>query len=909
MAGQDKKTQPPLVDSILQGGKQAFDPEVLEDTRRENVSKFNSLLESSGTLALIPVLNLLIQPGRVQPWLRTPLISALARLPLRPRGVQHTIEFVLSVHPSTSSSSTSAKAGRGADISHEALNAISRLLSSPPAGMSAEEWFGGIAPQLLSLLDGDGEPEMDRAAAFLIGFGILGRKQYGAPGTSGWNAFIEPIISGLDPTLMSTKIRKAPTESIETIGTRKVLVSPVEVEKGLHRLFTLLTSHPHPSLSKRLLRPVLLPLWALSSWRHRSDQIEKRYREPARKLLQILIQLSPDQTDVSSQAGPPSTFNLLTNILQNLTFKGKAKAGQAGWTYSSDDVGEIFIEEVKASAPDAIKGPFDDVEIGLSTDAFISLLQDMPDVKSDISKLFMSLCKKWLSNTTIANKPHIVTHLSGVNEGTEEDIETSFIEVTVMRKMMTSFPENLVEDSRQVLDLVNGILQDFSANSDLGEETVAVAMSLLNMVLTSPSFRMTEELESCLASIETSLNSISRKRLDVSSTAQNILMLLKFRYTLNDQEDVNMSTPADRQVEDKKSYGLAMSYLTATDSPPPVRAQGLEILSSLIRSSSPILDIPALLVLFSSLLQDNEEYIYLRTIKSFIQLSQKHPKSVMKDLIDQYVDPQEESELDQRLRLGEALLQVIQSNYLAFVGDTSKFICEGLLFIAGRRGYRPKTEQQQIKKNKLKRKQDNEADEAWGGEVPQLDDILGTETQEDNELLAQIVAGWESKRGQEDIRIRASAVSILGSGIEANIEGIGSRLISTAVDMCIHILTLEPEPEKGILRRSAILLIISFVKALDSARSEGKKLSFGFVGQSLDDVRRVLEYIESTDTDGLVRQHAKDVIESLEAWQINALIRPQNERTDIKELAGLKITPQGIQDTSGRVRPRIEEID
>lgn len=130
------------------------------------------------------MLNLLIQPGRVQPWLRAPLISTLARLPLRPRGVQHTIEFVLSVHPSTSGSNISTGTGRGAGVSHEALNAASRLLSSPPAGMSADDWFGGIAPQLLSLLDGDGEPEMDRAAAFVIGFGILGRKQYGAPGMS-----------------------------------------------------------------------------------------------------------------------------------------------------------------------------------------------------------------------------------------------------------------------------------------------------------------------------------------------------------------------------------------------------------------------------------------------------------------------------------------------------------------------------------------------------------------------------------------------------------------------------------------------------------------------------------------------------------------------------------------------------
>lgn len=109
-------------------------------------------------------------------------MSNLARLPLRPRGVQHTIEFVLSVHPTTSGARSEQRPGGGSAISHEALNAASKLLSSPPAGMNPQEWFSGIAPQLYSLLSGEGEPEMDKAAAYIIGFGILGRRQYGAPG-------------------------------------------------------------------------------------------------------------------------------------------------------------------------------------------------------------------------------------------------------------------------------------------------------------------------------------------------------------------------------------------------------------------------------------------------------------------------------------------------------------------------------------------------------------------------------------------------------------------------------------------------------------------------------------------------------------------------------------------------------
>lgn len=179
---QKRTADPPLVDKILQQGKQAFDPALPAETRRTGTQDLLALLSDTTTLALLPVLNLLIQPGRVPPELHAVLISTLARLPLRPRGVQHTIEFVLSVHPSTSNASGGG--GRGASISHEALNACSRLLSSPPTGLSAQEYFECIAPQLFSLLQGEGETGMDKAAAFITGFGILGRKQFGAPGRS-----------------------------------------------------------------------------------------------------------------------------------------------------------------------------------------------------------------------------------------------------------------------------------------------------------------------------------------------------------------------------------------------------------------------------------------------------------------------------------------------------------------------------------------------------------------------------------------------------------------------------------------------------------------------------------------------------------------------------------------------------
>jgi hypothetical protein len=777
--------------------------------------------------------------------------------------------------------------------------------------MSPTDWFSGIAPQLFSLLDGEGEPEMDKAAAFIIGFGILGRKQFGAPGMPGWKALVEPILHNIDPVIGSKDALEAENPSEDTIvdlQSHKILATSIEVAKSIRRLSALVTSHPHPSLAKRLLKPILLPLWSLSSWPSGNEKTEGQYRMPSMQLLKTFLQLSPPTKGASN--GPDGLYNTsnLSAILENLTFSGRLESGQVSWSYTLSEDGGIQIEETSWNVLHREIDPESDfMRVDSVVTSFTTLLGTLPDYTVEISTLFIGLCRKWLTHSAKSKNLSVITRLESMDDA--EDVKARLIEAKVMQQMMTAFPEKLVDDSLQLLDLVAQVLSNFSAAREGEQDTAEVALSLLNIVLTSQSFQVAPDNEPYLASITRSLGRLSRQtHLEISSTAQNLLLLLKFRSTPNEPETAQLSTATDRQLEDRKSYSLAMSYLTATDSPPPVRAQGLELISNLIRGNSPILDIPSLLVLFSSLLQDSEEYIYLRVIQSFIQLSQKHPKAVMKDLIDRYVDQNEESELDQRLRLGEALLQVIESNILAFSGEAARSVCEGLLFVASRRGYRPRAEREQENKIKLKRKQNMEAEEAWDGPVPQLDEVLDMQTQQENEILSQIVSGWESKRGTEDVRIRASALSILGSGIDASLEGIGSKIISTAVDLSIHILTLEPEPEKGILRRAAILLIMSFVRALDLARAEGKKLGFGLVGQSLDDVMRILTYVEQTDNDGLVRQQAADVIEGLRSWQINALIPPQREQTEIRELAGLSISPRIVEDTNG-IRPRIEEIE
>jgi hypothetical protein len=112
------------------------------------------------------------------------LVAILSTLPLRPDGVRGTLEFVFAVHPSSTvqTSEAAAPQKQGAIITHEALSLASTMLSVPPKRVTPEVWFAGVAPQLLKLLDGNEGPELTKVASYVIGFGILGRKEFGAPG-------------------------------------------------------------------------------------------------------------------------------------------------------------------------------------------------------------------------------------------------------------------------------------------------------------------------------------------------------------------------------------------------------------------------------------------------------------------------------------------------------------------------------------------------------------------------------------------------------------------------------------------------------------------------------------------------------------------------------------------------------
>ncbi|OTB04105.1 hypothetical protein M426DRAFT_321203 [Hypoxylon sp. CI-4A] len=896
-----------LVSIIEQVATKAFQPSSDDASRSEGQKELSAILSKTKTMTLMSALNKLTQPDQAPGWLRVHLMDILSLLPQRPDGVRATLEFIFSVHPSsTVRVSEAAKPQKqGANITMEALKMATNLLAAPPATVPPEQWFSGIAPQLLRLLDGEDGPDLVKAASYVIGFGVLGRKQFGAPGTPGWKAFAEPMLTKINsslsmgkPTNNPSTISAGPDEVID-LRKKSILVEADELCIAIRRLSSLLDSHPNPGLTKRLLAPLIIPLWALSSWQSTTKEIDERYRRPATTLLQIFLKLS----------GSPEKFQLL---LDNILTTGNIGTSNTQWIY--DQVGDsgIQVKSLRGSADNSVL----DWDLGLlesKSDAFVELLQTV-GTDSDISTLFLNLLRGSLESTEPVKEIKIVSE-----EEQPEDPGAQLAKAKVLQKMMEKLSDRLISSSKQLLELVSQILSKSIASETVNDDATPVALSLLNLVVAAPGFQRSHASADILTSIENSLEKISRtQETDVSQTARNLSLLLKYRDGLDDPSE-QITAPTDRQIEDRKTYNLAISYITQADSPPPVRTEGLNLLSNLIRANSPVLDIQATLVLLSSLLNEDDDYINLTVVRLFTQLANKHPRSTTKEILEHYVDANELEPTDTRLRFGEALLQVIQRLGETFSGDTAKQVSEALLSIAGRRGYRPKTKSKQEREERLKQMKNKAASNAWQGEVPDLSELEEEQTEDEKareEMIAQIVSGWESKRGAEDVRMRASALSIFSVGVETNISGMGTGPIESAVDLCLSVLALETGPETGILRRSAIVLIHHFVRALADAREAGRRLGFGLTDASREDIARSLEYIAATDNDGLVRQHASDVVESLQNWQLSRLVPPVSELRDqrgdtLTRLAGLDIegSRPSLPSLEPRVRPKIEEIE
>ncbi|PHH83824.1 hypothetical protein CDD82_14 [Ophiocordyceps australis] len=892
--GDSGSAQSRAVEAIVKAAKAASDPSLNDDTRAQGLKEYNSLIAGSSTWMLLPALNSLIKPSALPAWLRALFIQTLTCLPLRPDGVRAVMEFVFTVHPTNMPTPSDATQPRkqGANITHQSLALATKLLSSAPRTMTPDDWFQGISSQMFALIDGEAGPDLAKTAAQIIGFGVLGKPELGAPGKPGWNVFVEPLLECIDPCRSVKHPSKRQEADVVDLTRPQTLVTAHALSGALNRLKVLIMSNPSSGLCRRVVKPVMRQLWALASWPQPPQTVEQDACCVARQLVQTYLTIC-------------GTIDSISILIDHFLCKGSADDAELPWRYQPDARGDM--EAVLPRNISRNEQPMLDWgEIELKADSLVALTASACS-NDQVSAFFIYLLGNWatIAQREAGDQIHLVPmEIDG--KSSVQDL----VQVTLLRKLMETVPEKLVSQFSQLLEVICQIL-DADKRSSLGQDIMAVVLSLINLVVTAPSFQKADVKLDQLGMIQESLERLGhRGDSDVSATARNLSMLLTYRDELQDAGDTGMTLSA-RQIEDGKTYGLAMNYMTGdSDSPPPVVSEGLNLLSKLIVAESQALDITAVLVLMSKLLKNNEDYINLCVIKIYTQLANKHARTTVREIVDNYLDAAETSSTDVRLRFGEALTQVIERLGNTFAGELATQTCESLLSIAGRRGFRPKTMAKQAKDARLKEmskcKGDMNGDQE-NANTPSDDQIMTEQERTGKDVLAQILQGWESKRGSEDVRMRTSALSILGTGFETNLGGIGPTIVSNAVDLCIHILAMEREVEYGILRRAAILVVMSFVRALNKAKSSGQSLGFGLGEESRREIQTRLRYVAETDNDGLVQQHARDVMESLENWRLASLL-PRESRG----LTGPGVPARwmGINAAAmGAAQPRIEELE
>ncbi|KAL8716876.1 MAG: hypothetical protein Q9225_005823 [Loekoesia sp. 1 TL-2023] len=885
------------VDLLAAVGELAFSPAFDAQTRQRFATTFKNLMDSMSAMDLFPHLTSLLHSSSPH-WFRAVMSSYLAILPLRPGGVRQTLNFIAD---STADDSTTpdgrSNQSAGPNISFEALARATKLLTSVPSTMTPDTYTAALAPQLLDLLDDDTVLDNKRIASYVIGTGFLSKRRLGSPGTTGWRLFAESIVESLNP---------------------RVEICPVgedTLKTAIDRLCALVLFHANPGLTKRLVGPILLPLWGLQCYAFSNRRTS--WADQVHQILGTHMKIS-------------ATDGELQLLSDNLLWDGAQL-----WTYMPGSSGGIEIRQRQSGTSDQSEVATMIEAIDSRVDQYMSLLREAVVTDDQVGGIFTRVSTRWLLGSQSTSK---YEQLEILYHGSRNPME-SLVNAKLTQKLLENYRDRIASSTEGILKLVEPILSALVTErrrsiGQLGqasqpslaglrevvdngeevadserelEETASTALSLLSAVLTSSDGSLGNIDIGILDSVQSSLKYIaqvqSSQDTSLSTTASNVLILLQLQFEAPSLlEEKKGAKGTDGVVEERDKHRKALQLLS--DELAPVRAQGLATLTNLVARASSILNVPSTVILLISLLQDEDEYIYLSAVKTLGLLASNHPKTVIKMLVEKYIDPHEESLVDVRIKVGEALNKTIEHLGQLFTEETAKMIGESMIAVASRRGNKPKTLQRRERAKRKAEKTRKEAEDAWGGEIPSDEDANNEEARV-NAHIAKIVEGWADTGREEDVRIRVSALSILGTAIETNIAGMGATITSTAIDCVLAILKLEKNEERAILRRAAVMIIMSMVRAIDAAEERGQQLGFGFAGDNLAEVITVLRYVEAMDTDEVVVGHIRALIESLEAWQQKSILGLSRSQHDQEGGVSIDIPRIG----GGGKSLKIQELD
>ncbi|KAH6502374.1 hypothetical protein HBI55_030390 [Parastagonospora nodorum] len=915
---------------------------------------YQKVIERTPTSRLLPILTTFLQ----QPlpiWAKPALSRELALVPLRRRGIRHTIEFLSLSYLSKNSRIPQDASGSMSQIPIpiEAVRQASRLLVLPPSGIEQDEWLRQLVSQFWALLDGDEGADMSRAAGQIIAEGILSKRATGAPDSVGWQLFAQPILAEISPG--SSK-----HDPLKKTHHGRVLVQEHDLEIALKRLSTIALACSHAGLLKRLVGPLLLNVWTLLNHANERSALDKKWSMLSRSILLRFMAISCDAVYIDKIA---------TNIFWD---------GDTNWTYEPGSNGGIEIRLRSDNNHGTTE--MDSILMRLGgLDGRIGVLVDliadakMPDATA--GSIFLQATKRWLT-------PPPQLPATSLTDDLDTDPFAALADAKLSEAMGKRFRDQLARSPQHIMELMGQVLTNFmvehqtkvrtlakqgkvsranmqnlikttmkddrgkkiSGDDTMEEELVAFAMSILSTLIGSAGFAQTPQTQSILASIITPLVYVSQHQAE-RSMSPHIINAANQLLQLVQPSSIALQTEDDDPLGSHRATLRAV--LTDINSPePPNRTWALNTLRKLIGDpvAFPVVDIPSMAhFLLSASVADPESYVHISAMPVLVDLAVRAPNPVVGIVVDAFVDIDEKSlelrrgkqteekeretqeALDYRLRIGEVLSNfVLDDTFFDSPDDTFmryrciKQICEACLSLSSRRGKRTQTLQTRTQIAQAENETQTEAEAAWGGPIPNLLDPEGenSEDQADRDALIKIVKGWEDTGIEEDVRIRASALSVLSTILEHRITFLRQATADAALQMVLLIITMETSETKAILRRAAIMVVMGLLRGLDGKLEADQEAEIGFDMTQQSEVERVLEWVREEDADSLVRDHAASVLEGLETWRMKKLYQVRDQGLGLGgnlnlegPLRGLTVQPGLGTERDERRKLIVEELE
>ncbi|KAF1840694.1 uncharacterized protein K460DRAFT_389276 [Cucurbitaria berberidis CBS 394.84] len=926
-------------------------------SNQEIQTRFNSIYEKAvsetPTSRLLPILTTFLQQS-LPTWLKPTISKELALVPLRQQGVRHTIEFLSLSYLSKNGHVPEAASGPQSQIPIplEAVTQASRLLVLPPAEVSQDDWLRKLAPQLLALLDGTEGRELSRAAGQVIAGGILSKKTTGAPGTVGWGLFALPLLQSIYPKDLDKAKSRMSSE-------KQVIVHEQDLKLALKRLSVIASSYSHAGLLRRLVGPLLLPLWALLNHAKARPSLDKEWARLAQIILTRYMAIACDVKQVD-------------NITSNLFWDG-----DVFWIFGPGSQGGI---EIRRRGKD-LHGTTEMDEIlsriehlDSRVNVLVSLLTDTNISVDVVSSIFLQVTKRWLS-------PKQIPGTTLTNES-ESDPLTALTDAKLSEALATKFKDHFARSPQHIIELMGQLVQNFveehqvragelvkpdkpsramlgsivnkqgrdvlGRESDEGhtadEDLVSFALSIITTLVASPHFKKTPVVTTTFDQVVPSLVYISQPhdRLPISSLLTNSATNLLALISPSTSSSSTPATATDPLSEHRATLKTVLSDLTSSE--PPNRTWALNTLRKLVQNPAafPVIDVPSSThMIMSASLADPESYVHTAAIPVLVDLAIRAPNPVTRILTDAFIDIDEQSlklargkqteeqerdlqnALDFRLRVGEVLNNIILEHWFMDSHNDAalryrclKQIVEACLSLASRRGQRTRTLSTRTQLAEAEQNLQDEAEAAWGGPIPNLleSEIEDPNEQAERNALSNIVQGWKDTGIEEDVRIRTSALSVLSTILENQLGLLSQPTVDAVLQIVLLILSVETPEAKGILRRAAVLVIMGLLRGLDAALEDGENIPVGLSIKQQVEVERVVKWVRDDDVDALVKDHAANVVEGLETLRLKKLYKMREEGLRPGLDLGLEGSMRGLDvkpDLEGKQRKRVvvEEIE